>query len=419
MEDNGEVLGTVLDTAETDDLNARLTVAEAKAQRNAELLATVSHEIRTPMGAVISLADLLLGTELDETQQSYADTLKQSATSLVTVLNDILDHSKLDAHRFELSEEVFNPHDLMNGIGTAYQAAGNGQNLEIIVRTDPDVPSALLADSARIRQILTNVIDNAIKFTESGSVVIALTYQRAKNAAVTLQFSVSDTGIGMSAEVREKLFAPFTQADNTIASKYGGTGLGLSIARQLVHLMKGEISCDSREQEGSTFRFSVECETADEAAELSKQLKSTTENPVSQSHSNPSSVRILVVEDNRINQMLITTYLSKFGYGYEVACNGFEAIAAAERGTFNLVLMDVQMPEMDGTEATRRIRELDSDVSGIPIIALTANAMHGDREAYLAAGMDDYIAKPIIATILYEKINEALTGTLGQNALSA
>ncbi len=418
MEDNGDVPGTVHDSAESDDLNARLAVAEAKAQRNAELLATVSHEIRTPMGAVISLADLLLGTDLDDTQQSYADTLKQSATSLVTVLNDILDHSKLDAHRFELSAERFNPHDLMNGIGTAYQAAGLEQNLEIIVRTDPDVPHALIADSARIRQILTNMIDNAIKFTESGSVVIALTFRRSKDNAVMLQFSVSDTGIGMSDQVREKLFAPFTQADNKIASKYGGTGLGLSIARQLVQLMKGEISCDSREQHGSTFRFSVECDVSDESVEPSAHRQSP-DKPARQPHSDPSSVCILVVEDNRINQMLITTYLNKFGYGYEVACNGFEAVAAAERGQFDLVLMDVQMPEMDGTEATRRIRELDSDAANLPIIALTANAMHGDREAYLAAGMDDYIAKPIIATILYEKINEALAGQLGRKALSA
>lgn len=414
------------------ETEAALAEARASVEAKTNLLATVSHEIRTPMGAVISMADLLMGTRLDDTQQYYADTLRQSANSLLSILNDILDHSKLEVGRFELSKSCFSPRSLLANLEGALQARAAEKNIQIVAEADPQIPEFVTGDADRIRQILMNLTDNAVKFTEVGSVVINMTHREREDGSLKLAFSIQDTGMGMSDEVKAKLFAPFTQADRTIANKYGGTGLGLSIARKLVDLMDGSIGCESLEGNGSTFWFTVSCERAsaeDIAAadpaptnrrRASDGIEGRQANPAprpappapAQSESKgPSSAHILVVEDNKINQMLITTYLDKFGYSFEIAANGHEAVAAAGNKVYDLILMDVQMPEMDGIEATRQIRALEGPVSEQPIVALTANAMHGDRENYLEAGMDDYLAKPIIAANLLDMLKRVLSSS--------
>ena len=393
------------------ETEAQLEEARQGVKAKSELLATVSHEIRTPMGAIISMADLLVGTTLDETQRYYAETLKQSANSLLSILNDVLDHSKLEVGQFSLSTAQFDPRSLLSSVESALAARCAEKSVNIVAEADPRVPTHLVGDADRIRQILMNLGDNAVKFTEDGSIVITMTHRENDDGSLQLAFSIQDTGIGMSEEVKTKLFAPYTQADKTIANKYGGTGLGLSISRKLVDLMGGNIGCESREGSGSTFWFSIECQPyAADAKPSGEASPSAGPAPGQPVVGKPVSAHILVVEDNTINQMLITTYLDKFGHTFEIASNGKEAVAAASAKVYDLILMDVQMPEMDGIEATRLIRALEGAVGTQPIVALTANAMHGDRENYLEAGMNDYLAKPIIAANLLEMLNRMLSG---------
>lgn len=388
------------------ELRRKLAAAEAAAKASAESLAEVSHEIRTPMGAIISMADLLLDTRLDETQKTYAETLRRSATGLVSILSDILDNSKLEAGRLELNMAAFSPRDLMQDLKTTYAAACSESGLYLVVQADPAIPEQVRGDVARIRRVLSNIIDNAIKFTEEGSVIVTLSDGGEHDGKTVLEFCVRDTGIGMSAEAVGKLYSSYTQADPTISERFGGTGLGLSIARKLVRKMGGEIECESSPGRGTTFRVSIPLAPATD--ETARRSVDAPRPDVTRTKQDTGRIRILVVEDNRINQMLITTYLGKFGYDYDVAPNGEEALRAIDRTGYDLILMDIQMPGMDGMEATRRIRKLDGPAARLPIIALTANAMQGDRECYLAAGMDDYISKPIIAATLYGKIDAAL-----------
>ena len=378
--------------------------AEASVTAKASLLATVSHEIRTPIGAIISMTDLLLGTALDQNQRNYAETLRQSANGLLTILNDILDHSKLEAGQFNLSPDRFDPRALLSAVEAAMKARAAGKSVEIVAEVDEDVSPMLVGDVHRIRQILFNIADNAVKFTEEGSVHLSMSQDAIGDSTVSLRFAIGDTGIGISDDMLARLFVPYSQSRQTTATKYGGTGLGLSIARRLIELMGGTIACERIPGKGTVFRFSVRC-TACDSAEV------PTPKAVRTGRGRQPPAHILVVEDNRINQMLITTYLEKFGHSFEVASNGFEAVEAAAKGCYDLILMDVQMPEMDGIEATRRIRALGTEAGSQPIVALTANAMQGDRESYLAAGMNDYLAKPIIASNLFETLNRVLDGT--------
>jgi CheY-like chemotaxis protein len=352
------------------------------------------------------MTDLLLGTELDQTQRNYAETLRQSANGLLTILNDILDHSKLEAGQFDLSPERFDPRALLSAVEAAMKARAAGKSVEIVAEVDEDVSPMLVGDVHRIRQILLNIADNAVKFTEEGSVRLSMSQDAIGDSTVSLRFAIGDTGIGISDDMLARLFVPYSQGRQATATKYGGTGLGLSIARRLVELMGGTIACERIPGKGTVFRFSVRCTACDSAEVPTPRAKA-----VRTGRGRQPPAHILVVEDNRINQMLITTYLEKFGHSFEVASNGFEAVEAAAKGCYDLILMDVQMPEMDGIEATRRIRALGAEAGSQPIVALTANAMQGDRESYLAAGMSDYLAKPIIASNLFETLNRVLDGT--------
>lgn len=365
--------------------------AETADKAKSDLLALVSHELRTPLGAVTSMAELLLTGPLDPTQRRYAETLEQSSRSLHSVLNDILDYTKLEAGRFELAAAPFDLHELIKTAGNALAARAEDKGLHHGCHVGMSVPRYVKADASRIRQVLANLIDNAIKFTERGSVNLHVNAGETDGGLV-LRFDVTDTGLGLSETERARLFLPYVQADPSIASRYGGTGLGLSIARRLVELMGGEIGCESVAGQGSLFWFTLPAARAPRAAlaeqEPSGELKG----------------HVLVVEDNAVNRMLVAAYLDEFGLTYDMAEEGGKALSLLAAGTYDLVLMDVVMPGVDGVEATRRIRALGDDTAEIPIVALTAHAMKGDREEYLAAGMDGYIAKPIRGRDLFAAI---------------
>ncbi len=387
------------DLASEREARARAVAAD---KAKSELLATVSHEVRTPLGAIISMADLLLGTALNDRQRHFAETLEQSGRALLSVLNEILDFSKLEAGRFELEVVSFDFEELLRSVGAGLEARANDKGLASSLEIAEGCAQNLRGDPVRIRQILNNLIDNALKFTEAGSVRIRAGYGQDGDEII-LRFEVCDTGIGLTAQQITGLFEPYAQADSSVAVKYGGTGLGLSIARQLAKLMGGELGCESTPDEGSMFWFTVRVRDAGRNAPA-KEAPATAKAAMG-----PLSGHMLIVEDNEINQMLIAAYLDQFGLTHEIAVNGQEAVKMVQDGKFDIVLMDIMMPVMDGLEATKHIRALSTTAAKVPIIALTANAMKGDKEGYLAAGMDGYVSKPINAADLFT----ALSGHIG------
>jgi CheY-like chemotaxis protein/nitrogen-specific signal transduction histidine kinase len=371
--------------------------AEAADKAKSELLAVVSHELRTPMGAVISMSELLLGGSLDGTQRRYAETLNQSARSLLTVLNDLLDFSKLEAGRVELDVAPLDMLALLESTGRELRARANEKGLDSGIHVGMSCPRGVRGDAARLRQVLANLIDNALKFTAHGSVHLHVNAGESDGKLI-LRFDVTDTGIGLSEEQKERLFQPFVQADRAVTSKYGGTGLGLSIARRLVELMGGEIGCESLPGQGSLFWFTIPTTRA--VAPAASEARVT----------GGLSGHVLVVEDNAVNRMLIGAYLEEFGLTHDMVADGAEALARLEERDYDLVLMDIMMPGLDGVEVTRRIRKLEGARAEVPIVAVTAHAMKGDREDYLAAGMDGYVSKPIRGRELYAALKPYLSG---------
>ena len=393
-------------------------IAEAASKAKSELLATVSHEVRTPLGAIISMADLLLGTQLDAQQRQYADTLQQSGRALLAVLNDVLDYSKLEAGRFDLEAVPFDVIDLMHGVEAELVARADAKGLAAQVDLADDFPRNLCGDPVRIRQVLNNLIDNALKFTEEGSVHVRAGYGRDGEEFV-LRFEVCDTGIGLTADQLSGLFEPYAQADSSVAVQYGGTGLGLSIARKLANLMGGDLGCDSTPGSGSMFWFTIRVRDANAPANVpaeEPEKPSRDLPPGPPPAMGPLNGHVLVVEDNDVNQMLIAAYLEQFGLTHDTAANGEEAIRMVQERHYDVVLMDIMMPVMDGLEATKKIRALDGPLASLPIIALTANAMKGDRETYLASGLDGYISKPLSAADLFTALSEYIPINAQANA---
>ncbi len=384
------------------------TRAEASDKAKAELLATVSHEVRTPLGAVISMAELLLGTQLNERQQHYAETLQQSGRALLAILNEILDYSKLEAGRFALEVVPFDVIELMESVRSELDARARAKGLASSVDFTEGFPRRLRGDPIRIRQILNNLIDNALKFTETGSVRVRAGFGRDGDEVV-LRFEVADTGIGLTAQQVSRLFEPYAQANSSVAVKYGRTGLGLSIARKLANMMGGQLGCESTPEAGSMFWFTIRVREAGQAQRAEPQNE---ENQAA----GPLKGHLLVVEDNQVNQMVIAAYLDQFGLTYDVAVNGAEAVKMVQQCQYDVVLMDIMMPVMDGLEATRQIRALSPPLNSIPIIALTANAMKGDRENYLAAGMQGYVSKPLSAESLFSALAAHLESQVQQTA---
>ena len=377
------------------------TEEERKARRDAEeankaksvFLATMSHEIRTPMNGVIGMASLLAETPLTSQQQEYTATIMNCGESLLSVINDILDYSKIDSGKMEIEEADFDLVDCIEGVFDVFHEKAVQSGLKLVYRIDPEVPACIAGDALRLRQVLMNLLSNAVKFTQRGEVFLGVHWLRAREKGrIELAFEVRDTGIGIPADKIAMLFKSFSQVDSSTTRKYGGTGLGLAISEKLVSLMGGQIIVKSEPGRGTTFSFTI-LVRAGEQSSVVRGKEALPDKKMDTGFARLYPLRILIAEDNIINQQLIRHILIKLGYEPDSVENGALAVAAVRGGLYDLVLMDVQMPEMDGLEATRLIRQSGSRQP--VIIALTANAMQGDREECLKAGMDEYISKPV------------------------
>jgi len=397
----------VRDVSIRKQLEAQLVAAKEEAEEATKakemFLASMSHEIRTPMNGVIGMANLLEGTQLTPEQKEYVSGISGSSERLLTVINDILDLSKINAGKITFEKEPFNIRDLVKNITMNLGITAKRKNISLDMHIEDSVPEYITGDSVRLSQILWNLSGNAVKFTEKGGVDIYISAKNSGDEKADVKFTIKDSGIGITTEKLPHIFQPFVQADVHTTRKYGGTGLGLDIAKKLVELQGGSISVESMPGKGSTFSFSIGF-TKLALSKLPEEIRET-----EGKKKDLKGLKILFVEDNKVNQRVGERTLGKWGANVTIAENGRKAVQMLSANTYDLILMDLQMPEMDGIEATRYIRTSMTDsVSRIPIIAMTASAFRSEYDKCIEAGMNDYISKPFKPDELYLAILKAV-----------
>jgi len=374
--------------------------AEMTAQGKSDFLAMMSHEMRTPLNGIIGMSGLLESKNLDDNQRECVEVIRRSGETLLAIIDDVLDFSKIEAGRLTLESADFDPARAILDAIQIVERSAVAKSLTLSTHLDPALPAMVSGDVMRLRQVLLNLLSNAIKFTSEGEIVVRGELRSAASDGYELYFSVTDGGIGISEEQQARLFQPFSQANASTARMFGGTGLGLAICKRLAGLMGGNIGVESRPAQGSCFWFTIRVGgAAPEPLRLVTQSGTTAP---------ATGFRLLLVEDNPINQRVARLVLDKLGYQVDVANNGFEALDAVDSVRYDLILMDCIMPEMDGFEATRRLRSAGGRAAEVPIIAMTANAFEDDRKACLAAGMNDFLSKPVRQTELAAKLEGLL-----------